>query len=62
MGILPDVRVLPNVNATFQALQVHFGNDGLLQLTGAIGYSSMLAMTANACELEAAPGAEVLEI
>lgn len=48
-------------NATFQALQTRFGNDGLLQLTGAIGYYSMLAMTVNACELEAAPGAEVLE-
>jgi len=46
--------------ATFKALQGRFGNDGLLQLTGAIGYYSMLAMTVNACELEAAPGAEVL--
>jgi hypothetical protein len=36
------------------------GNDALIQLTGAIGYYSMLAMTVNACELEAAPGAEVL--
>jgi hypothetical protein len=33
----------------------------LLQLTGAIGYCVMLAMTVNACELEAAPGAEVLK-
>jgi 4-carboxymuconolactone decarboxylase len=47
-------------DATFKALQARFGNDGLLQLTGAIGYYSMLAMTVNACELEAAPGAEVL--
>ena len=29
---------------------------------GAIGYYSMLAMTVNACELEAAPGAEVLQL
>ena len=29
--------------------------------TGTIGYYSMLAMTANACELEAAEGAEVLQ-
>jgi len=36
-------------------------NDQLLQLTGAIGYYVMLAMTVNACELEAAPGAEVLK-
>ena len=47
-------------DATFKALQARFGNDGLLQLTGAIGYYSMLAMTVNACELEAAPGAELL--
>ena len=47
--------------ATFKALLERFGNDGLIQLTGAIGYYSMLAMTVNACELEAAPGAEVLK-
>jgi 4-carboxymuconolactone decarboxylase len=47
-------------DATFKTLQARLGNDGLLQLTGAIGYYSMLAMTVNACELEAAPGAEVL--
>jgi 4-carboxymuconolactone decarboxylase len=47
--------------ATFKALQERFGNDGMIQLTGAIGYYSMLAMTVNACELEAAPGAEVLK-
>ena len=32
------------------------------ELTGAIGYYSMLAMTVNACELEAAPDAEVLQV
>jgi 4-carboxymuconolactone decarboxylase len=46
--------------ASFKNLQARFGNDGLIQLTAAIGYYSMLAMTVNACELEAAPGAEVL--
>jgi 4-carboxymuconolactone decarboxylase len=46
--------------ASFKKLQTRFGNDGLIQLTGAIGYYSLLAMTVNACELEAAPGAEVL--
>jgi 4-carboxymuconolactone decarboxylase len=46
--------------AIFKKMQTRFGNDGLIQLTGAIGYYSMLAMTVNACELEAAPGAEVL--
>jgi 4-carboxymuconolactone decarboxylase len=48
-------------DATIKALQERFGNEGLIQLTGAIGYYSMLAMTVNACELEAAPGAEVLQ-
>ena len=45
----------------FKAMQARFGNDELVQLTTAIGYYSLLAMTVNACELEAAPGAEVLK-
>ena len=49
-------------DATIKALQARFGNEGLIELTGAIGYYSMLAMTVNACELEAAPGAEVLKV
>ena len=49
-------------DATFKAIQERFGNEGLIELTGAIGYYSMLAMTVNACELEAAPGAEVLKV
>ena len=48
--------------ASFKKMQERFGNDGLIQLTGAIGYYSMLAMTVNACELEAAPGADVLKV
>ena len=36
------------------------GPDQYVQLTTCIGYYAMLAMTVNACELEAAPGAEVL--
>jgi 4-carboxymuconolactone decarboxylase len=48
-------------DATFKAVQTRFGNDQVLQLTTAIGYYVMLAMTVNACELEAAPGAEVLQ-
>ena len=48
-------------DATFKAVQARFGNDQLLQLTGTIGYYVMLAMTVNACELEAAPGADVLK-
>jgi len=48
--------------ATFQSMQKRFGNDELIQLTTAIGYYTMLAMTVNACELEAAAGAEVLKV
>jgi 4-carboxymuconolactone decarboxylase len=48
-------------DATFRAMRARFGHDQLLQLTGAIGYYVMLAMTVNACELEAAPGADVLK-
>ncbi|MGA8380697.1 MAG: hypothetical protein WB710_06185 [Stellaceae bacterium] len=49
-------------DATAAALRARFGDDGFIELTGAIGYYSMLAMTVNACELEAAPGAEVLKV
>jgi 4-carboxymuconolactone decarboxylase len=45
-----------------KAMLVRFGNDEFIQLTGAIGYYTMLAMTVNACELEAGPGAEVLRV
>jgi 4-carboxymuconolactone decarboxylase len=48
-------------DAAFQAVRTRFGESGLIELTGSIGYYAMLAMTVNACELEAAPGAEVLE-
>ena len=49
-------------DAMAKRMQTRFGNDGFIQLTGAIGYYSMLAMTVNACELEAAPNAEVLNV
>jgi 4-carboxymuconolactone decarboxylase len=49
-------------NDSFKRLQARLGDDGLIQLTTAIGYYSMLAMTVNACELEAAAGAEVLRV
>jgi 4-carboxymuconolactone decarboxylase len=49
-------------DATAPALRKRFGDDEFIQLTGAIGYYSMLAMTVNACELEAAPDAEVLRV
>jgi 4-carboxymuconolactone decarboxylase len=48
--------------ASAKKLQTRLGNDGFIQLTSAIGYYSMLAMTVNACELEAAPNAEVLKV
>jgi 4-carboxymuconolactone decarboxylase len=47
---------------TRAAMLERFGNDQFIQLTGAIGYYSLLAMTVNACELEAAAGAEILKI
>jgi 4-carboxymuconolactone decarboxylase len=48
-------------DATAKALIARFGNEQFIELTGAIGYYSMLAMTVNACELEPAEGAEVLQ-
>jgi 4-carboxymuconolactone decarboxylase len=48
--------------ATFKSVQNRLGNDQLVQLTTAIGYYTMLAVTVNACELEAAPNAEVLKV
>lgn len=46
--------------ALFNAVRERLGASGLIQLTSTIGYYSMLAMTVNACELEAGEGAEVL--
>ena len=48
-------------DATVKALRERFGDEQFIELTGTIGYYSMLAMTVNACELEASPGAEVLQ-
>ena len=49
-------------DATAGSLRRRFGDDEFIQLTGAIGYYSMLAMTVNACELEAGPNAEILKV
>src|ERR1700760_1572800 len=49
-------------DATASAMRARFGDDELIQLTGAIGYYTLLSMTVNACELEPADGAEVLKI
>ncbi len=40
----------------------HVRQRRVIQLTGAIGYYTLLCMTVNACELEAAQGAEVLQV
>ena len=45
-----------------KALHARFGDEGMIEFTGAIGYYSMLCMMANAVELEAGSGAEVLKI
>ena len=50
---------LPDAEAA--EMRKRLGDDGFIQLTGAIGYYSMLSMTVNACELEAGDGAEVLK-
>src|ERR1700722_20694421 len=49
-------------DALFKKLHARFGNDELVQLTTAIGYYTMLGMTVNACELEPAADAEVLDL
>jgi 4-carboxymuconolactone decarboxylase len=48
--------------ASAKAMLARFGNDGFIQLTGAIGYYSLLAVTVNACELEAGQNAEILQV
>jgi 4-carboxymuconolactone decarboxylase len=48
--------------ASANSLRRRFGDEGFIELTGAIGYYSLLAMTVNASELEAAPGAEILQV
>jgi 4-carboxymuconolactone decarboxylase len=49
-------------DATAQAMRARFGDDQFIQLTGAIGYYTLLCMTVNACELEAGQGADVLKV
>jgi 4-carboxymuconolactone decarboxylase len=49
-------------DATAKALRARLGDDQFIQLTTAIGYYSLLAMTVNACELEPAAGADVLPV
>jgi len=49
-------------DAAAQALLTRFGNEQFIELTGTIGYYSLLCMTANACELEPGPDHEVLKV
>ena len=49
-------------DATANAMRERFGDDEFVQLTGAIGYYALLAMTMNACELEPGPDVEVLKV
>jgi 4-carboxymuconolactone decarboxylase len=46
---------------SFESIRKRFGEEQLIELTGSIGYYSLLCMTVNACELEAGEGAEVLQ-
>ena len=46
---------------SFESIRKRFGDEQLIELTGSIGYYAMLCMTVNACEVEAAPGREVLK-
>jgi len=48
--------------ALAQAVIKRFGKEQFIELTGSIGYYSLLAMTVNACEVDAGPGAEVLKV
>jgi 4-carboxymuconolactone decarboxylase len=48
--------------ATMNALLERFGKAQVVELTATVGYYSMLAMTANAVELEPGPGADVLKV
>jgi 4-carboxymuconolactone decarboxylase len=49
-------------DATAKALIERFGNDQFIELTGTIGYYSLLCMTANACELQPGKDQEVLKV
>jgi 4-carboxymuconolactone decarboxylase len=48
--------------ALAQALIKRFGNEQYIELTGTIGYYSLLCMTVNACEVPAGSGHEVLQV
>ena len=49
-------------DAAAQVLIERFGKEQFIELTGSIGYYSLLAMTVNACELPPGTGQEVLNV
>lgn len=55
--LLADHRI---PEAMDRAMRARFGNDQMVQLTGAIGYYSLLAMTVNAHDMPAGPGMDPL--
>ena len=55
--LLRDHRI---PDAMDNAMRTRFGNDQMIQLTGAIGYYSLLAMTVNAHDMPSGPGMDVL--
>ncbi len=57
--LLRDHRIPAAMDA---AMRARFGNDEMIQLTGAIGYYSLLSMTVNAHEMAAEAGMDVLVV
>jgi 4-carboxymuconolactone decarboxylase len=49
-------------DALAQAVLKRFGNEQFIELTGTIGYYSLLCMTGNACELPPGSSHEVLKV
>jgi 4-carboxymuconolactone decarboxylase len=49
-------------DAAAKALVARFGNEGMIEFAGTIGYYTMLCMMGNAVELETGAGAEVLKV
>jgi 4-carboxymuconolactone decarboxylase len=49
-------------DAMAQSVLKRFGNEQFIELTGTIGYYSLLCMSANACELQPGPSHEVLKV
>jgi hypothetical protein len=50
------------VEASVGSMCKRFGDEGFVELTGTIGYYTLLPMTVKPCELAAAAGAAVLQV